>query len=510
VAKGGVIVYDQNDHLPWSLRFFQLLDAIIFHVHAWFSTRRLVLLIQGTPALLFAVALVVLFVVHRRGPDRDLITRYELAVEQALEHDDPMSAKVYVRKLVLLDEPGPQARYGLARLAEYEGDLTRAIHLMEDLAPYPGSGYPAAHFWMGMHLLESEAADDADYSVKRDMAIHHFEQALRTPSVRDQAHQRLAELYLEKNDSRQALRHLEEAAPGRPELYLPLAKIYLRNQDDARLQRALRQAREYFRSRVAVDPKDRTARVAWAEACRLDGDLVEAERILQEGLALGDDAALRNALAETTLAIVEQQGIGEAHNLSQLIDLLTKALQTAPDHPEVVNRLAMFLRYSGASGELMRGRLRDLLASGQAPATMHLLVGSSAVAEGHWAIARRHLEQAYRLNSRLPALLNQLAWALACGEPPELERALRLAETAVELSPDEPELLATRGKVLARLERWQEALTDLEAVLTSGSEQGELHATLAEVYTALGDAEMAKRHQALAARRGKKPAFAKP
>jgi uncharacterized protein HemY len=141
---------------------------------------------------------------------------------------------------------------------------------------------------------------------------------------------------------------------------------------------------------------------------------------------------------------------------------------------------------------------------------MHLLVGSSAVAEGQWDVARRHLEQAYRLNSRLPALLNQLAWALACGEPPELERALRLAETAVELSPHEPELLATRGRVLARLERWQEALTDLEAVLTTGSEQGELHATLAEVYTALGDAEMAKRHQALAARRGKKPAFAKP
>jgi tetratricopeptide (TPR) repeat protein len=475
-----------------------------------FRARRLGLLIQGAPALLFAIALVVLSVVSRRGPDRDLITRYELAVEQALQHDDPVSAKVYVRKLVLLDEPGPQARYALARLAEYEGELTRAIRLMDDLAPYPGSGYPAAHFWRGMHLLESHAAGDADYSVSRDMAIHHLEQSLRTPSVRDQAHQRLAELYLEKNDFKQALRHLEEAAPARPKLYLPLAKIYLRNQDDARLQRTLRQAREYFRSRVAVDPKDRTARVSWAEACRLDGDLVEAERILQEGLDLGDDATLRQALAETYLASVQRRGIGETHNLSQLIDLLTKALQIAPDHPEVVDRLAMFLRYSGASGELMQGRLRDLLASGQAPTTIHLLLGSSAVAEGQWTVARGHLEQAYRLDSRLPALLNQLAWALACGEPPELERALRLIDNAIELSPDEPELLATRGKVLARLERWQEALTDLEAALTNGSEQGELHATLAEVYSALGDAEMAKRHQALAARRGKKPAFAKP
>ena len=102
--------------------------------------------------------------------------------------------------------------------------------------------------------------------------------------------------------------------------------------------------------------------------------------------------------------------------------------------------------------------------------------------------------------SRLPALLNHLAWALTQGETPDLERALRLADEAVKLAADQPEMRATRGRILARLQRWQEALTDLEAVLASSDEQAELHAVLAEVYTALGDTEMAERHQGLAPR----------
>lgn len=137
---------------------------------------------------------------------------------------------------------------------------------------------------------------------------------------------------------------------------------------------------------------------------------------------------------------------------------------------------------------------------------MHLLVGSSLVADGRWNDARRHLEQAYRLNSRLPSLLNQLAWALAHGEHTDLDRALRLAEIAVRLANGHPEMRATRGRILAALERWQEALTDLEAVLLSGVEQAELHATLARVYLALGDPEMAERHEALAARQTRKSA----
>lgn len=499
-------MYDEFEAQSFSERLRGWQHAILFRIQTWFFTRHLELLMQGAPALILAVGLVLLAVHARRAPSTVLITRYVIAVEQALENDDPNSAKVYVRKLVLMDETGPQTQYALARLAESEGDIPRAKRLMHDLAPYPSVGYPAAHFWMGRYLQETKLGENDDDMVWLDQAVHHFEQALRTAELRDRAEEKLAELYLEANDPTQAVRYLEESAPRRPEFYLRLAEVYSERQDNVRLLRVLRHARQYFQSRVERDPGDVEARISLARVHRLDGDLAEAETVLQEGLMLDDDRRVRIALAEFYLASVKQREINDARHLAQNLDLLTKALKVAPDHPKVVDGLAMYLRYSGVSGDQMRDRFKDLLATGQSPATMHLLVGSSLVADGRWNDARRHLEQAYRLNSRLPSLLNQLAWALAHGEHTDLDRALRLAEIAVRLANGHPEMRATRGRILAALERWQEALTDLEAVLLSGVEQAELHATLARVYLALGDPEMAERHEALAARQTRKSA----
>ena len=148
----------RHRRLSWPERLWWTSDLIAFHVHTWIFTRRLGLLAQGLPALLLAVGFLVLWIGQGDGPDRDLISRYDLAVERALASDDLVSAKVYVRKLVLLDEPGPRTRYALARLAEHEGDLPRASRLMSDLAPYPGSGYPAAHFWVAQRLLDQQSS----------------------------------------------------------------------------------------------------------------------------------------------------------------------------------------------------------------------------------------------------------------------------------------------------------------------------------------------------------------
>ena len=473
----------------WLERLARALDAAQLRGQDWLFTRSPVLLAQGLPALLLAAAF--LWAWSSGGPTRDLVSRYDVAVERALLADDVASAKVYVRKLVLLDEPGQRTRYALARLAEREDDLGRAQRLMADLAPYPGSGFPAAHFWLAQRLRNPPPADEAG---SREL-IHHLEQSLASPDNRQQAYEWLAELYLARGDSQQAAKCLEEIAPQKPELYLRLAEVLLERNDEIGMQRAAKQAFNHFQRRVGADPKDVAARIASARACILEGKFDDAERLLQDGLAIADEASLRQTLAELYLKQAERADTAAPAALGRRLELLSKALRTAPDHPGVVDRLAAFVRDSGPPAEATRVQLRDLLAAGQQPATVHLLVGATAAAEGRWDEARIHLEQAYQLNSRLPALLSQLAWALTQAETPDLERALRLADEAVKLAPGQPAVLATRGRILARLQRWQEALTDLEAALAGSGDKRELHAALAEVYTALGDGEMAERHR---------------
>lgn len=475
--------------------FFWLVDGVVYHVQAWVFTRRLWLLLPALPALVVGGGVLAVFASQFGGPDDELVSRYDLAVEDALARDDLAAAKVYSRKLVLLDELGPTTRYALARLAEHEGDLPRAHRLMSHLAPTTGSGHPPAHFWMAKQLLESQAQGTADDG---DALVHHLEEALNSPDSRQQAHEWLGQLHLANEDLDKAATHLEAAAARRPELYLTLAEIRARQKDDAHLLKALKLADEHFQDRVERDANDVAARVSLAKGKFIGGDYEEAERILLDGITNADDRRLREALTRVYVAMADQYTSDNPQDLAERLGLLTKALDYTPNHPDTLNRLATFVQYTGPEADTARAMLKDLLANGEIPATVHLVLGSAAAADGRWNEARLHLEQAYRADKRLPAVLNNLAWALTNADPPELDRALSLADAAVELAPTHPEIRATRGQIQARLERWHDAISDLELALADFPDRATLHKVLADAYAALGDDEMAERHRVLA------------
>jgi regulator of sirC expression with transglutaminase-like and TPR domain len=80
-----------------------------------------------------------------------------------------------------------------------------------------------------------------------------------------------------------------------------------------------------------------------------------------------------------------------------------------------------------------------------------------------------------------------------------LDRALQLADAAIQVDPQHPEIRETRGMILARLKRWTDSLVDLELALDAMPERPRLHRTLAEVYSAIGDESLATLHQQLSA-----------
>jgi predicted Zn-dependent protease len=95
----------------------------------------------------------------------------------------------------------------------------------------------------------------------------------------------------------------------------------------------------------------------------------------------------------------------------------------------------------------------------------------------------------------MPAFVNNLAWVLANGKDADLPRALKTIDPAVERWPGDPHLRATRGEILVKLERWKEALPDLEAAVKSDSGNAALHRFLAETYEHLDAPAMAVEHR---------------
>ena len=113
-------------------------------------------------------------------------------------------------------------------------------------------------------------------------------------------------------------------------------------------------------------------------------------------------------------------------------------------------------------------KLRDALVDGSSPAISHFIQGTSALMADDLDKATMHLKIASELMPRSGAILNNLAVAISTRGEAGLNEALKLSETAIETTPNAtPHFYETRGQILFRLERYLEAVPDLERALPS-------------------------------------------
>ncbi|HJQ81926.1 MAG TPA: tetratricopeptide repeat protein [Lacipirellulaceae bacterium] len=76
----------------------------------------------------------------------------------------------------------------------------------------------------------------------------------------------------------------------------------------------------------------------------------------------------------------------------------------------------------------------------------------------------------------------------------DIDDALEAVNEALEIRPDEFRFRETRGQVLVRLGRWQEAVQDLEYAANGMPESRDIHRSLAKAYDALGEKQLAQVH----------------
>lgn len=192
-------------------------------------------------------------------------------------------------------------------------------------------------------------------------------------------------------------------------------------------------------------------------------------------IAKGDAKAIFEA-ARAILTVAQRQGA--AGQLASTIDsAFTEALDRQPDLPGLKAVLAMWRHMQGNFDDEVR-LYRDLLAADPDNALYN----------------------------------NNMAWALSEGVK-KPDEALRYVDLSVRKTGRMPELLDTRGVVLTRLGRFDEAIADLsEAIRANDSPVYLFH--LARAYQLAGQADQAKATLARAVERGLKPelieAFERP
>lgn len=179
-----------------------------------------------------------------------------------------------------------------------------------------------------------------------------------------------------------------------------------------------------------------------------------------------------------------------------LLQLLSDAFNCPATTTQAINKIAQLSLSSHPAARRAEKLIYSLRLDGLHGAKVLNLLGMHALAQDRFEQAETYLLQANtQARSQDAMVLNNLAIATIRRSVDNGQRALFFADQALDLVPDHPDALATRGEVYVAMSHWDDALADLTQALKLRGKDASLHRLLAKTYTGLSDKAMAASHR---------------
>jgi tetratricopeptide (TPR) repeat protein len=473
------------------------------------ATRSYFHLLQGLPAVLAAIAVLAVAGVVV-GRESSLRESYRIAAATAYQADRPEDAQLFYERLFRLDGGTAETRLFLGLTLEKLGHKEEATGLIYGVANGDAGGDARANRWLAGQIL-SNPKNLQDRS-QLNAAYKHLlkaEEALpRDPDIK----LNLATYHLALGETAKAIPKLEAAASTRPALHYDLSRLYATTGQAGAAQRANERAEKHFRRELEKAPDDRRARLLLATCVANAGRFEEAVKILAEGLSVDPDGPYGSAIAKIYVSAYDRHSIQPQPDYRAMINALREALRFDPKSADAAVRLATFgERGAGQLGivaptvdptveKTAREMLQALLASGEQPPAVHMALGLKAWRANDLSQAQWHFERAYELDPNLSGVANNLAWVMSHQPNGDLKRALEVIDPIITKFPQVAHFRDTRGEIYLRMERWDEALQDLERALPEMRNDPRIHESLATAYDGVKQPEIAEKHRQEAAK----------
>jgi predicted Zn-dependent protease len=190
--------------------------------------------------------------------------------------------------------------------------------------------------------------------------------------------------------------------------------------------------------------------------------------------------------------------VNPTERFARQLTLLSKAVEIAPNHPLVIGDLITIALQCADEKDDKVAQLRDVLVQGIAPELSHFIRGTAAMMRDDLDEATVHLELAAKGLPSVPAVLNNLAVALATREDADLDRALRLVDAAIKQIPTQPYFHETRAQIMMKKESYAEAVISFERALPAEALREQVHDGLSKAYASLGQQTLSEQHGRLA------------
>jgi Flp pilus assembly protein TadD len=469
----------------------------LFHtIRRWLKTRDYRRLWWCIPVMLALSAWVAFAFCLADWKPAETRSRYDAIVQRALGARDFETARVASQRLLSMGaEPRSKWLFHLALSMAGLGRDREASAIFSTIAPLDHAGYLPAHLFIAQALMARTNLTRRDIQTAEQHLNHVIS---HDPSSLD-ANQLLAQTYIQTAQWELASERLREVVSVRPETSLLLAAVLKQRGDQLGARSWAERAAKFHREKVEAAKVDLpTSRLAWAEATMMLEDYAGAFSILEAGYKLSGDKLYMRPLGEICAAWVSWVMQNKPDDVESRVSLVQQGLQYDPENEILIRQLVQLSQLRTAEAGPARETLDRMLAQGQSAAILHFALGVDCWGRGQSEMARNHFALSYEAAPQMPDIANNMAMILAVGDPPDLPRALAIIQSVLEKLPNNPNFRQTRGIILVKLGRWQEAVPDLEYALPLLASKRSTHEALAQAYTGLGLTELASRHQQLA------------
>lgn len=461
-------------------------------------------LLQGTPAILGTIAVLTVggIVLGRENKLRD---EYQIAANKSYLAEDYEAAHLYFERLYVLDKGTAETRFYLGLALAELGRDAEAMHLIDGIAEGRAGGDPRANAWVAGKLLSNKKLlEDPDIRAK---VFRNLLTADRGMPENVEVKANLASYHLLTGEYKKSIPYLEAAAAMNPVLNIDLATLYARDGRENSAASAVSHAEAHLEQVVRKDPTDVRSRLLLVKAKSMKGEFDQVLEILYEGKELDPQGPFGSLIAQAHLAIYDRTLSEKEPDPATLLAHLRAALRSQPTMTDAIVRLIQFGEQVDAGGihpvvgvadpqvaSDAKDLLMEMLVKGEQSVAVHMALGLKAWRDNDFEAARMHFEAGYDLDPSVAEVANNLAWILTHQKKPDPDRALAVIETVLERHPQIPRFRDTRGEIYLAMERWDDAIRDLEFALVTLKDDPRIHQSLAKAYTARGQKALAAGH----------------
>jgi tetratricopeptide (TPR) repeat protein len=455
----------------------------------WWWSREFKKLLWAIPAFVMAAPLIACMILSPLYSRSAKLLRYQQTMQEAINSDNQPLADLCVAKLNQLGHHQMErAAYAAAIALEDKGQIDAAREKMEQMASAEVPGYAPAHCWIALRLMAG-ALQDKD--TNWELIETHVRHALHADRDYLPARRILVEIDLHHGRTEQAVEAMQSLVVAFPDLNYRLMRYFETQGDVVEARSCAREVIAYSKALhgdgqpMAVDDFLR-----WAAAHEQLGEPDAAVQVMDRALLQHPNPELTGTLRNVLLTAYRMHVDVRP---SEAFAYLRRAIELDPANDQVLVFLANHLINGDSDAiEFLGTRTID----DDLSLRTQLLAGDLLFRRKDYPSALKFYSAGCVIDPQTGRGWNNSAWILANAEPVRLDEALAAANRAIGIESGNPEFLETRGQILLKLKRWQEAVNDLSGALNGNlANAADIHRALAIAYEELGQREQANAHR---------------